>query len=151
MTAQKPTEKEEFEKTILTKCQEMIDKVSDDVGKLREDTLSRINVLNSILTNIQQFHTGGQTKETTLTEKILAFMGSNLNKRITITEIIKNTAQNGDGKGINADVDQTVADELIKLRDAGEYGVGNFGKNVWMMVSKEAGKIETPSPAKANS
>jgi ribonuclease HII len=145
--AVKPTEKEEFEKAILAKCQAMTDKVSDDVGKLREDTISRINVLNSILTSMQQLIKGGQPKETTLADKILAYMGSNLNKQITITEIIKNTTQNGDGKAVDAGAAQMVADELIKLRDSGEYGVGNFGNNVWMMVSKKDGNMGTPPSA----
>ena len=147
MAIPKPTEKEEFEKSLLTKCQQMIEaETGKQIGKLREDLTVRFNAIDVVLNGIKLVlgKGGHMEKEPALADKILAFLGSNLNKPVTLTDIIKNTTQDGDGKAVAAETVSLFSEELTKLQDFGEYGVGNFGKNIWMMVAKP----EEPAPQK---
>jgi hypothetical protein len=145
MTAQKLTEKEEFETSLLTKCKQMIEAETEkQIGKLREDQTVRFKAINDILTGIKLVlgKRGYKEKEPALADKLLAFLSSNLNKPVTLTDIINNTAINSDGKAEDAETLKLISEELTKLQDSGEYGVGNFGKNTWMMVAKP----EDPAP-----
>jgi hypothetical protein len=148
MTAQKPTEKEEFEKSIVAKSKEMIDEsekstvarchelIESSISKIREDTLLRFNAIEGLLKAV--LNRNGH-KQSELANKILVFLGSNMNKPITLEDIIKNTME---GKVGDVEVMRLVSEELTILQETGDYGVGYFGKGRWQMVAKS----EEPAP-----
>ena len=133
-------QKDEFENQILEKARKERTESENELRKLINANIAQCNMIESMINNMKQLIGQGVIKESTLSDKILRYLGDNLDKKVPLGDIVKNTV---DGKGKEADNLKLVTDELYKLLNSGESGIGYFGQETWMLPAKSEPAPET--------
>ena len=135
-------EKDEFENQILEKARKERTESENELRKLINTNTERSNLILSMMDNMKQLIGQGVIKDSTLSDRILRYLGDNLNKKVPLGDIVKNTIA---GKGTEVDNLKLVTDELNKLLSSGESGIGYFGQEMWMLPDKSE---PAPEPQK---